>query len=54
MLYSSAGFLAAIVHLIINHDVLWKYRSERLIPARRSYRAFLLAVLVYYISDILW
>ena len=54
MLYSSAGILAAIVHLIVNYDVLWKYRSERLIPARRSYRAFLLAVLVYFVSDILW
>ena len=54
MLYSSAGLLALIIQLIINHDVLWKGSSDRIIPARRAYRAFLLSVSFYYVTDILW
>ena len=54
MLYSSAGFLALLVHLIINYDVLRKGSDKEIIPAHRSYRAFLLAVTVYYVTDILW
>ncbi len=54
MLYSSAGFLALIIHLIINHDVLWKNTNRELIPAHQSYRSFLFAITIYFISDILW
>ena len=54
MLYSSAGLLSLIIHLIINHDALWKGDRWALIPAHRAYRRFLLAVTVYYVTDILW
>ena len=54
MLYSSAGFLALVIHLIINHDVLYESAGKKLIPAHRDYRRYLLAVTVYYVSDILW
>ena len=54
MLYSSAGFLALIIHLIINHDVLRESPEREIIPAHRAYRMFLFAVSVYYVTDILW
>ncbi len=54
MLYSSAGLLALIVHLIINQDVLRHSSLEKLVPAHRVYRGFLIAVTLYFISDILW
>ena len=54
MLYSSAGLLALIIHLIINHDVLWNSSARKIVPAHRSYRQFLVAVTVYYVSDICW
>ena len=54
MLYSSAGFLALIIHIIINHDVLRGKPKDKLIPAHRAYRAFLFATTLYYITDILW
>ncbi len=54
MLYSSAGFLALIIHLIINHDVLRRTPEREIIPAHRPYRFFLLSVLGYYVTDILW
>ena len=54
MFYSSAGILALIIHLIINHDVMWYRKGKHTFPSRSAYRAFLYAVMVYYISDILW
>jgi len=55
MLYSSAGLLALIIHLIINHDILLNNKPGReSVPAHRPYYAYLLAVFVYYITDILW
>ena len=54
MLYSSAGLLALIIHLIINHDVLFRTSRTELFPAHRFYRAFLVSVLCYYGADILW
>ncbi len=55
MLYSSAALLALIIHLIINHDVLFlRHGRTELIPAQRAYRLFLYSVLAYYITDILW
>jgi len=54
MLYSSAGFLALIIHLIINHDILRGGAEAKIIPANRTYRAFLLSVTGYYITDMLW
>ena len=54
MLYSSAGLLALIVNLIINHDVLRRVPREKLSRYQRTYRAFLMAVTVYYVTDIGW
>ncbi len=54
MIYSSAGVLALLIHLIINYDVLRKSFSKEPVPAHRSYRAFLFSVTVYYVTDILW
>jgi len=54
MLYSSAGFLALIIHLIINHDILLGAQGREIIPAHLRYRRFLLSVTFYYVTDILW
>ena len=53
MTYSIIGILAAIIQLIINQDVLFR-RSRTLAPTQRVYRAFLLGVLAYYVTDALW
>ena len=54
MLYASAGILSLIIHLIINHDVLRGNSDRNIIPAHQSYRSFLIAITIYFISDILW
>ena len=54
MTYSSIGIIALLVQLIINYDVLRKSAADDIIPAHRSYRKFLLGVIAYYITDILW
>jgi len=54
MLYSSAGLLALVINLIINHDVLLDRSGGKLIPALRSYRLFLLSVNLYFVTDIAW
>ena len=53
MYYSAIGLLAALVLFIVNWDVL---RDPRVYdkPAWIVYRKFLFAVLVYYVTDILW
>jgi len=52
MTYSIIGILAAILLLIINRDILWGDRD--LSPEKRSYRRFLMGVMAYYITDLLW
>ena len=54
MTYSSAGLLALIITLIINHDVIRKREGESIIPAQKSYRAFLICVCAYCFFDIAW
>ncbi len=54
MTYSSAGILALIIHLVINHDVLRRQSGKDIIPAHRTYRALCIAVAVYYVTDLLW
>lgn len=53
MYYSAIGLLAALVLCIVNLDIL---RDPRVYdkPAWYVYRRFLFAVLVYYVTDILW
>ena len=52
MTYSIIGILASIILIINNRDVLWTGRS--IAPAQRSYRLFLMGVMLYYITDLLW
>ena len=54
MYYSAIGLLAIIVLLIVNHDILLDRTDAFQTPAWKVYRRFLLAVLIYYITDVLW
>lgn len=53
MYYASFGLLALIIHLIINYGIL-KSKDTDGTPAEGNYKAFLLAVMAYYIVDIAW
>ena len=52
MYYSAIGILAVLILLIENQDILFKRGLD--FPAWRIYRGFLISVLVYYFTDILW
>ena len=54
MTYSIIGILATILLLIGNRDVLRRQRESEYSRTRLCYRRFLLGVLVYYITDMLW
>ena len=54
MYYSAIGLLAIIVLLIVNQDILLNHANAFQTPAWRVYRRFLFAVLIYYITDVLW
>ena len=54
MTYSIIGIIAAIVLLIINRDVLWLRKEQTVTEINRNYRLFLIGVLCYYITDLLW
>ena len=54
MYYSAVGVLAIILLLIVNHDILLNRSDDFRKPAWKVYRRFLFAVLIYYISDVLW
>ena len=54
MYYSAIGALAIIVLLIVNHDILLNRGKAFQAPAWKVYRRFLFAVLVYYITDVMW
>ena len=54
MYYASFGILALILHIIINFSALKNIEKDKApVPAIR-YRLFLIAVMVYYVSDICW
>ena len=52
-IYSVIAFLAMVIHLIINFDML-PWRKESNMPAARAYRVFLAGVFAYYIVDAGW
>ncbi len=52
MTYSIIGILAAVILLITNQDLIRKGRVFT--QAQRTYRAFLIGVMAYYITDLLW
>lgn len=54
MTYSIIGILASILLLIINHDIILNHGRDTLTKTQRSYRLFLMGVLVYLITDLLW
>lgn len=55
MYYASVGIIALIVHIIINFELMKKgsniYKNA---VSQIRYRRFLIALLLYYCSDILW
>lgn len=54
MYYCLIDFLALLVLLITNHDVLWNNEEADKRDQQKNYRYFLYAVIIYYITDILW
>jgi len=52
--YCLIDFLALLVLLIINHDVLLKKEDAVDSPTQKYYRYFLYAVIAYYFTDMLW
>ena len=54
MYYSAVGLLAIAVLLIVNQDILLNRGNSFQTPSWKVYRRFLFAVLVYYITDVLW
>ena len=54
MYYSAIGLLAALVLIIVNQDILISPKASFEKPAWKVYRKFLLAVLAYYFTDIVW
>ena len=54
MYYSAIGLIALFTLLIVNQDILLKPKESYNKPVWKIYRMFLVAVLVYYITDILW
>ncbi len=54
MYYSSFAALAIIITLIINHNVMRASKKANDAASKIIYKRFLLSVLVYYVSDLLW
>ncbi len=54
MYYSAIGILTVLILLIENHDILLNRKGAFSLPMWKAYRQFLLSVLVYCVTDILW
>lgn len=54
MYYSLIGLLAVLILFIVNQDILKNLWVSYEKPAWNAYKRFLLAVLAYYTTDILW
>ncbi len=54
MYYSAIGVLALMILLIENQDILLIRDESFKQPAWKVYRYFLMAVIMYYVTDILW
>ena len=54
MYYASFGILAVILHLIINQEILRKGGATSKDSSYYKYRLFIIAILIFYIADILW
>ena len=54
MSYSATGIIAAVILLIINHDVIFGRKNDRFYAVGPIYRRFLYSILAYYVTDVLW
>ena len=54
MYYSAIGLLAILQLIIVNRDILFSSKASYAKPAWKVYRRFLRAVLLYYLTDVLW
>ena len=54
MSYSIIGIIAIMVHLIINRDMLWHYSDYTDVPAYKEYREYILGMLFFCVTDVLW
>ena len=54
MYYSAIGLIAAFVLIIVNQDILLNPKESYNRPVWKVYRRFLIAVLIYHVTDILW
>ena len=53
-IYSVIGLIAIVIHLIINFNVMFKPEHFKLQKASANYRYLMIAIFVYYITDVLW
>ena len=53
MTYSLIGILSVFIQIIVNFDIFRK-QDEARIPAVRSYRRFLISVIMFHIIDVCW
>ncbi len=54
MTYSIIGIQAALILLIIKRDILWISDGSKLSRIQRYYCWFLMGILAYHITDMLW
>ncbi len=54
MAYSLVGIIAIVIHLIVNLDIFIKFRGRKPFLGQRFYLFFLLNVIAYHITDVLW
>ena len=53
MNYSIIGILAIIIHVIVNINIL-RSKDKEMSKPEKAYRSFLIAVMVYHYTDVLW
>ena len=53
MTYSVIGMLAIFVHVIVNFDII-RGKDRVKIPSERDYFLFLISVISYHVTDVLW
>lgn len=52
MYYSAIGLIAIVLHVILNHNFIkWDRNRDE---AGKAYERFLLASLLYFVTDALW
>ena len=54
MYYSMIGILAILILFMVNRDVLVNREISLREPVWKLYRRFLIAVLIYYVTDVIW